>query len=701
VKKWLVVLLLLSATAAHGQLWSGVIDPARAIDWTGAGISGGIPSASWTQCGATIAAYTGSGSTITNALNHTGTGYTSCGNNTYVQLGAGTFSLSSAVYVVGHSTTELRGTVSGGVNQTTINYTAVSTCNGGNGTCGIGFASSDGTTPGGPPSTIYNWTAGYSKGATSITISSGVGIVANQTMLVLDECDSGYSGAPCTGLSTDTGNLYWCSDQYATTPSGCATSGPDTGFARPHRFTAEAKIVLTCSPACGTASSTVVTFADPLAHTYWQSGNTPQVYLIQPITNVGVQNLTINNSATTNTAGISFFSCAYCWVSGVAVLNTNNIGIWLQQSVHTMVQSNYVYNAGQARTNTDPTGIKYNWDNNLIANNIIQAVAPSFLSEGPGVGNVLVANYSINAYTGTDFMFTLGQDGHSEGDDYNLYESNFGNQFSQDQVHGTHLFETWFRSVATGWESCANGQCGSFTSKGSNEEAVSSQSYNRYEQFIYNILGTPGFHTTYNVGVSACNAFPENSGVIWATGCGNSAASPALPGDQTLVNGSSMRWGNWDVVNNSAQFNTAEVPSSFSVLPNAIPTTACTSGTTCPPSFYYTSRPSWWAASIPFPAIGEDVTGGNVGQCTGTLNTAGHMSGTAATAAGQCTGTSITAAWGGHINAIPAMACYLNVMGGPPDGTGSALTFNANLCYGAGPTVSTSLSGLLAMARQP
>jgi hypothetical protein len=37
---------------------------------------------------------------------------------------------------------------------------------------------------------------------------------------------------------------------------------------------------------------------------------------------------------------------------------------------------------------------------------------------------------------------------------------------------------------------------------------------------------------------------------------------------------------------------------------------------------------------------------------------------------------------GGHINEIPAMACYLNTMGGPPTGTGGVLSFNAGNCYG-------------------
>jgi len=37
----------------------------------------------------------------------------------------------------------------------------------------------------------------------------------------------------------------------------------------------------------------------------------------------------------------------------------------------------------------------------------------------------------------------------------------------------------------------------------------------------------------------------------------------------------------------------------------------------------------------------------------------------------------------GHINAIPAMSCYLNTMAGPPNGQGAALPFNAAGCFGS------------------
>ena len=684
---FIFILLLCLTHISEAQSWSNVLAPTRATDWTPAGISGGIPSTNWTQCGPTIAAYSGSPSTIVSAINHTGSGYTGCGPNTYVQLGAGTFTLSSAIRNVGVSNVELRGM---GADQTHLVFSSASTCQGGNGTCLVGFESSDGNYPEASSQKIYSWTAGYSQGTKSITLSSGSNIVANSTMLMLDQCDTGYSGSSCQGSSTDDGGFFVCGDQYSPGgPTGCSVSGPDNGLARPHRFQMEAVLVTGCSPSCGNSGTTTIAIDRPIMHPQWAAGQTPQAWLIQPAQNVGIQNLSIDGSATQDTGGVSFYNVANFWCQGVAVLHSYNIGIWIEQSIHGIIQSNYVFDAGQHLNYSDPTGIKYNWSSNLIANNIVQAVRPAIMAEGPSTGNVVIGNYMINSYTGDDFFFGNEWDGHSDGADYDLIEHNVMNQFTQDLIHGGHLMQTYFRNLATGWESCANDQCGSFKAKDSNSSAVESQSFNRYMNFLYNVLGTPGYSTSYNANNGQCNKVYEFDNTVWATGCGNSGGSIPIPGDAT-VNKTSLRWGNWDTANKSVQYNKAEVPSGISLYANSAPTSACTSSTPCPASFYYSSRPSWWASSIPFPAIGEDVTGGNVGQCSGTLNTPGHMSGTAALTSAQCTGTSLTASqWGGHVNAIPAMACYLNVLGGPPDGSGNALTFSAAKCYGSNTATAT------------
>src|SRR5712691_9113481 len=84
-------ILLLFTSLAYGQTWSGIVSPSRATNWSGAGVEGGIPSGSWTQCGSTIAAGASAG-TINTALSN-------CTANHYVLLGPGTFNLSQGLYI--------------------------------------------------------------------------------------------------------------------------------------------------------------------------------------------------------------------------------------------------------------------------------------------------------------------------------------------------------------------------------------------------------------------------------------------------------------------------------------------------------------------------------------------------------------------------------------------------------------------------
>jgi hypothetical protein len=680
-------ILLFSGLCIAQTPWSGVLNSNRAIDWSFAGIPNGIPSSSWTQCGATISPGA-SASTIVNALNHTGSGYTSCGANTYIQLAAGTFNLSSAIDCKGCNNTELRGM---GADQTHLVFSAGSTCQGGNGQCLVGFESSDSTYPNGPPSNIYNWTSGYSKGSTSITLSSGASIKANSTILVLDQCDTGYSGAPCSGSAVDNGNFFNCGDAYNPgSHTGCSVNNPDGGAARSHRFQWEMVEATACSPSCGGSGATTVTITPPLQHPNWTSGQNPQIWLIQPSRFVGIRNLSIDGSATSTSAAVSFYNDAYVWATGVAVFHPYSMGIYVDQTIHAQIESNYVFDAGHDSDASDPSGINYTGSNNLIDNNIVQKAHVEIIGNGPDNGNVVAYNYLINAYGGDDFLFGGLWDGHSNGVDYNLFEGNVVNQVFEDQIHGSHLMETFYRNFLTGWESCSNGNCGSNTQKDSSVATADVLSYNRYGNWVGNVMGTPGIETSAYQ--SATNEYDLGgaAGDIWILGSGNQSVGIGGPIPLDSVVGTTvMRWGNWDAFNNATRWNTSEVPSGISVYPNAVPTSSCTSSASCPPSFFLTARPAWWSSSIPFPAIGPDVTGGNIGQCSGTKNASGSFAGVAATSSANCASTSLSSAWAGHINAIPAMSCFLNVMNGPPDGSGNALTFNANACYGGGSTSST------------
>ena len=103
-----------------------------------------------------------------------------------------------------------------------------------------------------------------------------------------------------------------------------------------------------------------------------------------------------------------------------------------------------------------------------------------------------------------------------------------------------------------------------------------------------------------------------------------------------------MRWGNYDTVHASVQWNSAEVPTSGMkyVNGNAVP-----SGHSLPNSLYMNGKPGWWG-SMPWPAIGPDVSGGQ--------------------------------GPGGFAYQTPAYLCFQN-----GSFSGGMLNFDADNCYGS------------------
>ena len=286
--------------------------------------------------------------------------------------------------------------------------------------------------------------------------------------------------------------------------------------------------------------------------------------------------------------------------------------------------------------------------------------------------------------TTNNFMWAAAQP-HASGNNYHLFEGNVYNSYSFEDLHGTGNMLTAFRNFGQGWFSNPTAP------KNLETNCFEIEAFHRYINLIANVCGTPGVHTVYKV-VASPGEFSSPQ-TVYSLGQGNNAVSPAVPGDplsNCATTATSLCWSQYDTVNNSVQCNPAQVPTSAPLYPNAMPTLGCGGGP-MPPSFYLSSRPSWYALSIPFPAIHPESGGGNVGICNGTINVTAQA-GMAALSAPECPGGITASAWAGHVDAIPAVLCYFNVMGGPPDGTGPALLFDRNACYASTQTAVPSIA---------
>ena len=669
------------------QLWSGIIGPSRATDWTQAGIPGGLPDGSWTKCGSTIAAYTGTAAAINSQIQ-------TCSANQYVLLGPGTFSLTSEIQFGHKSHVVLRGS---GADSTFIVYSGTVTGVAG---CATGFSqlvgmcgSDQGTQVGSPPSDIYTWTAGYAQGSNQITLSSTAHIKSlgsgTPTFLFLNQDSDGYTGFPATGSSIANGSYFICADRYVASPgpTGCAIEGqvgtPKGNLV--HRWEYEIAVATAIN-------GNVVTISPPLRHPNWRSGQSPIVWLTQPIVQSGIENISIDASNSNTNDIIDIMNCYQCWVSGMRLMHGYSHTINVSWAANTQIQNNYLYSQGFPNPTPYTYGIRLQMTaNNLIQNNIFQQVGSSVVYDMPEEGTVVAYNYIVDTAIANDTMWPEITE-HSAMNDFELLEGNIFYGCALDAFHGSHLNATAFRNLITGWESCANGQCGTVQHKDSYTFPFNFAAYNRYGNVVGNILGTPNYHNLYQA--------QGSSYAIYNLGTANSQ----VPHDP-MVPATIMRWGNYDTVTAAANAgngtrwcgnssntgwsticaNSSEIPTGINLYPNSLPTVGDTGAGqgAFPASFYLSSKPSWFG-STPWPAIGPDVSNGTVGMCTGARDTPGQFAWLAATKNSQCVGTSLGIGWSGHVNAIPAMNCALNVMGMPPDGTGGPLPFNAASCYSKG-----------------
>ena len=273
--------------------------------------------------------------------------------------------------------------------------------------------------------------------------------------------------------------------------------------------------------------------------------------------------------------------------------------------------------------------------NAKIENNIFNKDFPAIELNNSSSGFYIGYNYEYGSPSqyGSDMVTWSFDDGHAAFNIMNLYEGNIGEMMGADNYFGGSGYGTVLRNYFTGYN----------PNFGVTGDAVWLDRLAYYYNVVGNVLGSKNQAPK---AYSGCNA-PAiyRLGMPNLGNCGTTAWDGFTPTGgypDPKVSATLLRWGNYDYLNKTAQFNPAEIPSGV-----AVPTSQ-----TIPNSYAYTSTPSWWPASIPWPPIGPDVTGGNGDTA-------------------------------GHVYKIPAQVCWESsnlVSGGQ---------FNAATCYGSA-TVSTA-----------
>lgn len=670
----LLFLLVLFTTGAYAQNWSTFLDSSRAINWTSAGFS--IPNYT-VACSTQPSLTTGSGAAsanataIQNALN-------SCDStHNVVNIPAGTYYV-TGVYFGIQGNQVLRGA---GPNSTDLILTSGVSCAGGlsAGLCMVdSSARYNGSLEVLPPSGSQQclWTAGYAQGATTITLSSCGGAPPLHQTIILDQAND----------TSDTSGIYICDTNISNCGYESSSGGNNDGRFISGVTRSQQQVTYVTGVTSLGGGSYTVTISPGVYFTNIRSSRSPGAWWPGFIQHDGIENMTVDGTSVSSGSNIGMYDCYQCWVKNIRSLNAGRNHVMLYQSGFDVIRDSYFY---ESQSHYSESYVVETEESSgfLVENNIFQQVTNPTMF-GQGSGGVIDYNFSIgNIYSGANNWMAASYSVHNGGNEMNLFEGNNFNGIWADDAWGSSDQTTYFRNMLIGWQ----------TTLVNETVPILLRANVRAFNVVGNVLGQPGYHNQYQTYATSTSSGTgganENTSIYTIGWAGTGVCSGgSLTTCDPLTFSTLMRWGNWDVVNNGTQWNSTEASPVAVAYINANFTSSYFSSLahTLPNSLYYSSAPSWWSSSA-WPPIGPDVSSGNVGTCSGTY------SGSQATSSSQCTGGTLSTAWASHVSAIPAQICYLSQMSGPPDGSGSMLSFDASRCYtsgtsGSGPAAPTNLT---------
>ncbi|MGZ3743176.1 MAG: hypothetical protein ACXWRE_03620 [Pseudobdellovibrionaceae bacterium] len=558
MKKFLAIAIFsagLLPLTSSAESWSGILSPNRAINWSTAGVVGGIPNRS------TVCATLNQGATLAQINN----AISNCPSGQVVSLTAGKYNLGAGMIIL-KSGVSLRGA---GANQTKLYFTDRGNCGGIPGViCLSGNYINGGY--GGTPQNTANWTAGYAQGSTVLTFSSTANLAVGDLVL-LDQLDD----------TADSSGVYVCG-------TGGVCSYTDAGGdGRPKRFQRQ---LVTVKAIMGTQ----VTIDQPLHMPNWRASQSPQARWSGARTDsgMGVENLSIDVTAISTIDGthssIAVLGVTNSWVKGIRSIGADRSHMQIYQSSRITVRDSYFYGTsgtgGLTSYGIESFGASCDL---LIENNMVQHNTVPFTIDDGGSNVVYGYNFTIDNLRAPDTLMSASFWTHSPGTAMILYEGNSGLGLTSDNWYGTTHFFTLFRNHFFG-----------DPAKTEHTSPILVAAYSRFFNFVGNVLGRPNYYNTYETAdATGC----VDTG-IWCLGF--SFAYGGVTDAQTRPR--ALRWGNYDTVTGTSRFLASEVPSGLSQFSNSVPTSQV-----LPTSFYLAAKPSWFG-NVAWPAVGPDIAGGNI-----------------------------------------------------------------------------------------
>jgi hypothetical protein len=594
-----LAILVMASGLGIAQSWATFLLPGQAIDWSTTGV-GTIPAR-------TVLCAQLTSSTTLAKMN---AALASCPSGETVSLAAGTYTIAGTLHVPSNVT--LRGA---GPDKTILNAT-------GSGEAVILMGS------GSVPLQPRAINSGGATGSTQIVLGSTVGVSVGKFLVITETNDSSYVTSAGSG-----GNCNWCDGGWSTTGNY-----------------AKGQIVEVMA-----LSGNTVTISPALYSNYTHAPIA--VPFTMAASYAGVEELQVRANNTGYSANFAMDLCAYCWVKAVESNYTDGDHVAVSWGFHDEIRDSYFSNAFLHVPGNYDSDVKLvlKTSGSLVENNIIERTHVAIMLQWGAAGNVIAYNYTTGEFdSGSPNVVIGGLDYHGAHPQFNLVEGNVMTAFYADSVWGssseTTAFRNWFvgtnhvctPTTGRGTVNCS-GKNGYYGAQAARAVQVSYVSLRN--NFIGNLLGSSQMQAIAITNKPNPQASrmefptvrPYDAAQLWTfgygsesddglgTGCGGGLPPCHLEGNSSHQ----LLHGNYESIGKIALW-------------------ASGMSETLPKSFYQSAKPAWWG-TLPYPAIGPDVTGGS--------------------------------GPGSHSYGNPAQYCYTKIMGGVDGGQGSPLTFNAGNCY--------------------
>lgn len=534
---FLIILELVGAGIASGD----IIPPERRITWTGnVGVPGGIPNRT-TICGtASASAY---GNDSTDARSHIQGLIDSCPSGQVVYLPAGTYRISGQLNI--NKGIVLRGA---GPGNTILRYTGSS-----------GYLVSIGS--GGVGSGV-NITSGYTKGSTTLVLSSASGKDVGD-LIWIDQLNDG-------DLVTNQGLGGTC--------SWCGRLSGTRSMAQISLITAK--------------SGDTVTIDPPMQFTYSSSLDPEAAEISSVTTNAGVEDLKVFNDPGTSSMNIRMWGAKYSWIKNIESERPHTGGssscfhMQMGYGFRNEVRDSYFHGNTQTGSNSYVIQMVYGSSYCLLENNIFDE-AKAYIYAGWGSSSMVAGYNYIHGFQNDANYYSGDISGHGAHPKFFLLEGNYGQKFRWDNYWGSSSHNTGFRNYYRATQPPGSQSISSY------RFPVDIDKDNLYFNLVGNVLGDPGVSWGFQMNGGSCSSGSQYVYMIGygGEGCGGSHDPETF---STM-----LRHGNHDRSTDTTRWCTdsGEPGCQGGDGSHAIPN-----------SLYLTGRPAWWCDELPWPPIGPDLS---------------------------------------------------------------------------------------------